>query len=63
MAAALIIPAAVAAIGAPGPFILLALAISALVILRHQENIRRLMRGEEPRLGARKQSDTTEPSA
>jgi glycerol-3-phosphate acyltransferase PlsY len=54
MAAALIIPAAVAAVGAPPPFILLALAISALVLLRHQENIRRLLKGEEPRVGAGK---------
>ena len=62
MAAALIIPAAVAAVGAPQPFVLLALAISALVLVRHQENIRRLMKGEEPRLGARRQGDSAERS-
>ena len=63
MAAALVIPAAVAAVGAPQPFILLAIAISALVLLRHQDNIRRLMRGAEPRLGAGKDRDTAERSA
>jgi acyl phosphate:glycerol-3-phosphate acyltransferase len=63
IAAALVIPAAVAAVGAPPPFILLALAISALVLLRHQQNIRRLMKGEEPRLGAGKHRDAAERPA
>jgi len=57
IAAALVIPAAVAAVGAPQPFVLLALAISVLVILRHQENIRRLLKGEEPRVGSAKHRD------
>ncbi|NNG02580.1 MAG: glycerol-3-phosphate 1-O-acyltransferase PlsY [Inquilinus sp.] len=32
----------------------LALFIAALVILRHHQNIRRLLKGEEPRIGAKK---------
>jgi len=33
---------------------LLAITMAALVLLRHSANIRRLLRGEEPRIGARK---------
>jgi acyl phosphate:glycerol-3-phosphate acyltransferase len=51
--AALVIPIAVAAVGGPRPYLVLALAISALVLLRHFENIQRLLRGAEPRLGER----------
>ncbi len=49
IAAALVIPAAVAAVSAPHPFVLLAVAMSALVLLRHRENISRLLKGEEPK--------------
>jgi glycerol-3-phosphate acyltransferase PlsY len=39
----------------PGPVVLLiATAASALVVWRHQENVRRIREGTEPRLGARK---------
>ena len=60
MVAALVIPVAVAAVGAPQPFILLAVAISFLVVLRHQQNIRRLIKGEEPRLGDGRRGDAAE---
>ena len=60
IAAALVIPMAVAAVGAPQPYVLLAIAISALVLLRHRENIHRLLRGEEPKIGARKGGDRVE---
>jgi len=36
------------------PVILLALFMAILIFLRHHENIRRLMSGEEPRIGAKK---------
>jgi glycerol-3-phosphate acyltransferase PlsY len=49
--AALAIPIAVVAVGGPRPYLVLALAISALVLVRHFENIRRLLSGTEPRLG------------
>lgn len=54
IAAAITLVPAVAATGSPRPFVLLAIAISALVLLRHHENIRRLLAGEEPKLGAGK---------
>ena len=41
-------------LGRRAHYILLAILISALVIFRHRENIRRLMDGEEPKIGERK---------
>jgi glycerol-3-phosphate acyltransferase PlsY len=52
--AAIAIVPAVAALGCPRPYILLAIAVSALVLLRHRANIGRLIAGEEPRIGERK---------
>jgi acyl phosphate:glycerol-3-phosphate acyltransferase len=51
--AAVALPPAVAAAGSPRHYILLAILMSALVIFRHQENIKRLMNGEEPKIGTR----------
>ncbi len=48
MSAAIVLPPAVALLGYPRPYVLLAIVITALVLLRHRENIGRLMRGEEP---------------
>ncbi|HEY6419483.1 MAG TPA: glycerol-3-phosphate 1-O-acyltransferase PlsY [Candidatus Binataceae bacterium] len=48
LTAAIVMPPAVAMLGLPRPYLLLAIVITALVLLRHQENIRRLIRGEEP---------------
>jgi glycerol-3-phosphate acyltransferase PlsY len=39
---------------APEPVAVFALCLAALVWLRHRENIRRLARGEETRIGAKK---------
>jgi glycerol-3-phosphate acyltransferase PlsY len=50
MCAAIALPPTVAALGLPQSYLLLAIVITALVLFRHQENIRRLARGEEPRL-------------
>jgi len=55
--AAVVIPMAVVAVGGPRPFLVLALAISALVLVRHSENIQRLVRGAEPRFGERKRDE------
>jgi acyl phosphate:glycerol-3-phosphate acyltransferase len=52
-AAIALVPAA-AAIHSPRPYLLLAIAMTALVLLRHRENIRRLIAGEEPKIGTRK---------
>jgi glycerol-3-phosphate acyltransferase PlsY len=56
MGAAMMLPPAVAVFGCPRPYILLAIIMSSLVIARHHENIRRLIRGEEPVVGSAKQS-------
>jgi glycerol-3-phosphate acyltransferase PlsY len=51
LGAAMSLPGATAMTGSPRHYVLLAIAMSALVLLRHKENIGRLLRGEEPRLG------------
>ncbi len=56
IAAAIALVPAVAATGSPRPYILLAIAVSAVVLTRHHENIRRLLAGEEPKIGARDKS-------
>jgi glycerol-3-phosphate acyltransferase PlsY len=38
----------------PPPTVILAVALAVLIFIRHQENIRRLMDGTEPRIGAKK---------
>jgi len=60
--AALVIPIAVAAAGGPQPYLVLALVISALVLIRHSENIQRLLRGVEPRFGERKRNEGALPN-
>ena len=54
ISAAIALPPAVAATGCARPYILLAIGMSALVLLRHKENIGRLVRGEEPTIGGGK---------
>jgi len=48
LSAAIALPLAVAALSSPQPYLALAIMMTALVLLRHQENIGRLIRGEEP---------------
>ncbi len=45
--AAIVLPPAVAMCAMPRSYILLAIVMSALALVRHQENIRRLIAGEE----------------
>jgi glycerol-3-phosphate acyltransferase PlsY len=52
LGAAMAMPAAVAVTGSPRPYILLAIVMSALVIVRHRENIERLLSGTERKIGA-----------
>ena len=47
-------PAIVLLIGRPHAIALLALFMALLVYVRHSENIRRLLKGEEPRIGGSK---------
>ncbi len=56
ISAAIALAPAVAATGSPRPYIMLAIAVSAVVLMRHRENIRRLIAGEEPKIGAGKKS-------
>jgi acyl phosphate:glycerol-3-phosphate acyltransferase len=60
ISAAIALPPAVAAAHCPRSYILLAIVISALVLLRHRENIRRLIDGTEPKFGTHEgsRSDT-----
>ena len=48
MTAAIVLPPTVAAFGLQRQYLLLAIAMTALVIFRHRENIQRIARGEEP---------------
>ena len=54
MGAAIALPPTVAALGLPHHYLLLAILMTALVLLRHRENIQRLSRGEEPRFQPRR---------
>jgi acyl phosphate:glycerol-3-phosphate acyltransferase len=56
LAASIVLPPAVAALGLPNSYLLLAIVITALVLFRHHENIRRLIRGEEPTIRLSKRS-------
>ena len=49
-------PAVVLLVGRPHAIALLALFMALLVFVRHAENIRRLLKGEEPRIGGSKKT-------
>ena len=49
-----LLPLAALGLPAPQPIIVLALVTGALIWLRHRENIGRLLKGAEPRIGANK---------
>ncbi len=53
VSAALALPVAVHFLGAARPVTLAAAAVAALVLVRHRDNLVRLVRGTERRLGAR----------
>ena len=38
----------------PRPFLWMALFLAVLIFLRHHQNIGRLLKGQEPRIGAKK---------
>jgi len=57
---ALALPPTVASLDCPAPYILLAIFTTALVLLRHSDNIARLIRGQEPSLGRGKAENTQE---
>lgn len=53
MLASACIPLAVWAAHPPRPYLFLSLAMAVLILIRHKNNIRRLIAGTEPRLGER----------
>jgi glycerol-3-phosphate acyltransferase PlsY len=53
ISAAIALPPAAAILRLPRPYVGLAIAMTALVLLRHHENIARLIRGEERSVGRR----------
>jgi glycerol-3-phosphate acyltransferase PlsY len=53
MAGALAIPAALYALDAPSPLCRVGVLLALLIVFRHQENVARLLRGSERRLGSR----------
>lgn len=58
LAAAALAPLFVLATDSPRPFLILAVAMAPLIFLRHRQNIGRLLRGEEPRIGAARPDQT-----
>ncbi len=48
--------------GTPQPIILLAAFMAVLIYIRHHENIRRLLKGEEPKIGGGKKVETAPPA-
>jgi glycerol-3-phosphate acyltransferase PlsY len=56
MGAAIALPPTVAALGLPHHYLLLAILMSALALFRHRDNIKRLSRGEEPKLQLKRSS-------
>lgn len=56
--ASLFAPAAVWYLLGAGPFLAASVAMSAVLLWRHEANIRKLLRGEESRIGERKQAAT-----
>src|SRR5271163_391883 len=56
MAAAIVLPPTVAALGLPHHYLLLAILMTALVLFRFRENIQRLSRGEEPKFQPKRTS-------
>jgi len=54
LTAAALAPLYAIGLGLPAPTVALAAALAILVFIRHHENIRRLLKGTEPRIGAKK---------
>ena len=54
LVAVAVAPAVVLLVGRPHAIAWLALFMAALVYVRHEENIRRILKGQEPRIGAKK---------
>jgi glycerol-3-phosphate acyltransferase PlsY len=60
LTAAALAPILVLLLGRPLPVAILALVMALLIYLRHLPNIRRLLAGEEPRIGGSKKAESPE---
>ncbi len=61
VAAALVVPVTYFLhVGHVYPFLGMALFMAVLIYIRHHENIRRLLKGEEPKIGKKKDAEPTE---
>lgn len=58
LTAAALAPVYVFVVGRPTPIAYLALFMAILIYVRHTANIRRLLKGEEPRIGQSKKAET-----
>jgi glycerol-3-phosphate acyltransferase PlsY len=54
LTAAILAPAYVLLVHRPMPFVALTVVMAVLIVIRHAANIRRLLKGEEPRIGGSK---------
>jgi glycerol-3-phosphate acyltransferase PlsY len=59
LTAAALAPVFVFLVHRPLPIAVLALVMAALIYIRHEANIRRLLKGEEPRIGGSKPADSS----
>jgi acyl phosphate:glycerol-3-phosphate acyltransferase len=60
LTAAALAPFFALALQAGRPVVILAVVMAVVIFIRHRENIARLVKGEEPRIGARKPAPPTE---
>ena len=56
LTAALLAPAYAVFLNSGRPIVALAAFMAVLIYIRHHQNIRRLVKGEEPKIGAKKQT-------
>jgi glycerol-3-phosphate acyltransferase PlsY len=63
MCGALTLPVAAFAVGEPRPLALMSVAVSALILVRHTSNFKRLLRGKEAAFGAANGKQTHPPEA
>lgn len=61
--AALFAPLAAWQLIGTGPYLMATVAMCAILVWRHEENIRKLLRGEERRIGERPKEEAAEPDA
>ena len=59
LTAALFAPVAAYYLSGAGPYLAAVVGMSVLLVIRHHENIRKLLRGEESRIGAKKSEQPT----